>query len=504
MLAMAFLIAYNYNILRSMKDALVITAKDSGAEVIPFIKVWVLLPSALLVTYLFTRLSNRFQSEQVFYWLVSIFLGFFLFFTFVIYPCRDYLHPYAAADVLQKVLPVGLSGLVALFRNWTFSLFYVMSELWGTTILTLLFWGFANEVTRVDEAKRFYGLIGLALNISSIFAGSTSVMLSSRALQAALTHGEGAWQSALIQLTMVVVIGGIAIMAIYRWLNKRVLTDQRFCDQEKRQRDREEASKIKMSMRANFSYLAKSKYLRCIAIIVFSYNIVINLTEVLWKHQVKQLYPDTNEFNIYMGYVTTATGIVAALIAIFVPVVLRRFRWTVGALITPAMLLITSIGFFSFLFFQDKLTPITAVLGLTPLAVVVFFGSVQNCLCRASKYTIFDATKEMTFIPLSQESRRKGKAVIDVVGSRFGKSSGSIIYQALLVTFSTLAAGAPFVGSILLVIIAFWIGATRSLGRKFNDLTSHHETLNLAQEAAAAAQAPVQAPAEAQEALAKS
>jgi ATP:ADP antiporter, AAA family len=470
MLVMAFLITYNYNILRTMKDALVITAESSGAEVIPFIKVWVLLPSAFLMTYLFTRLSNRFHTEQVFYWLVTVFLGFFMLFTFVIYPCRDLLHPYEAANALQKVLPVGLGGLIALFRHWTFSLFYVMSELWGTTVLTLLFWGFANEVTRVDEAKRFYGLIGLASNAASIFAGSTSVMLSRQALDTAVGHG-GAWQQALTLLTLVVVVMGMLIMAIYRWFNREVLTDPRFCDQAKRLRDREEASKIKMSMRANLSYLARSPYLRNIAIIVFAYNVVINLVEVLWKHQVKQLYPDPTDYQIYMGYVTTATGVVAVVGAIFVTAVLRRFRWSAGALITPVILLLTSIGFFAFMLFQDKLTTMTLLLGTTPLAITVFFGSAQNCLCRASKYTIFDATKEMSFIPLSQESRRKGKAVIDVVGSRFGKSSGSVIHQGLLVVFSTLTASAPYVGAVLLGIIGLWMGSVRSLGRKFTKLT---------------------------------
>jgi ATP:ADP antiporter, AAA family len=470
MLVMAFLITYNYNILRGMKDPLVITAKSSGAEVIPFIKVWVLLPSAFLMTYLFTRLSNRFNMEQVFYWLVSVFLGFFILFTFVIYPYSELLHPHAAADALQDVLPVGLGGLIALFRHWTFSLFYVMSELWGTTVLTLLFWGFANEVTRVDEAKRFYGLIGLASNAASIFAGGTSVALSNKALH--LDEGPGAWQQALVMQTVVVVIMGIGIMVIYRWFNRVVLTDPRFCDQEKRRRDRDEASKIKMSMRANFAYLARSRYLRNIAIIVFAYNVVINLVEVLWKHQVKQLYPDTTQYNIYMGYVTAATGVVAVIGAFFVSAILRRFRWSAGALITPLMLLVTSIGFFGFMLWQDRLTWLTTLMGTSPLAMVVLFGSAQNCLCRASKYTIFDATKEMSFIPLSQESRRKGKAVIDVVGSRFGKSSGSVIHQGLLVAFSTLTASAPYVGGILMGIIVLWMGSVRSLGRKFTQLTN--------------------------------
>src|SRR5258708_3886181 len=80
MLLMFFFITFDYNILRTMKDSLVVTAKDSGAEIIPFIKVWVMFPGSILLTYIFTRLSNRLARETVFYVMLSIFLLFFVSF----------------------------------------------------------------------------------------------------------------------------------------------------------------------------------------------------------------------------------------------------------------------------------------------------------------------------------------------------------------------------------------------------------------------------------------
>ena len=78
------LICFNYSLLKAAKDALVITANDSGAAVIPFIKIWAILPMALLVTYLFTRLFNRFTQEKVFYIMIGSFLAFFAFFALVL------------------------------------------------------------------------------------------------------------------------------------------------------------------------------------------------------------------------------------------------------------------------------------------------------------------------------------------------------------------------------------------------------------------------------------
>src|ERR1700745_1150722 len=95
MLLLFFLITFDYNVLRIMKDTIVVTAKSSGAEVIPFIKVWVMFPGALLLTFFFTRLTNRLTREVVFYVMISTFLIYFFIFTFILYPARDLLHPHA-------------------------------------------------------------------------------------------------------------------------------------------------------------------------------------------------------------------------------------------------------------------------------------------------------------------------------------------------------------------------------------------------------------------------
>ena len=77
----------------------------------------------------------------------------------------------------------------------------------------------------------------------------------------------------------------------------------------------------------------------------------------------------------------------------------------------------------------------------------------------------------MAYIPLDEESKVKGKAAVDVVGARLGKSGGSIIQLGLL-TFGTLATITPYIGAILMVIIGAWIVAVRSLNKQFTKLTA--------------------------------
>ena len=125
---------------------------------------------------------------------------------------------------------------------------------------------------------------------------------------------------------------------------------------------------------------------------------------------------------------------------------------------------------------------ISALMGTAPLILAAFFGSMQNCFARASKFTFFDVTKEMAFIPLSKECKLKGKAAIDGVGSRLGKSGGSLVYQCLLIFFGTISLSAPYVAGIFLFVIVAWLLAVKSLGKQFNELSASKEKLTIPDE----------------------
>lgn len=454
-----FLITFNYNLLRIFKDSLLVTAPNSGAEALPFVKVWAVLPMAILFTMFFTWLSNRVSREKVFYVMISIFISFFLIFVTFLYPCRDLLHPHALANSLEAILPSGFKGLIVLLRNWTFTLCYVMSDLWSSVILSVLFWGFANEVTKIDEAKRFYGVLMIGSNFSGVLSGQASVLFSKIPFIAGISYGTNSWDQCVFFMNFLVILVGCVTIFLFRRLNQRVIRKETPLTTD---------DKPKMSFREQIAYLAKSKYLCCIAFIVLSYNLVMNLVEVVWKNQMKQLYPDPTVYNTYMGEVLTATSVIATLTALLVTSnVIRRYSWTVAALIPAVITFVTGVFFFFFALFSKNIP----LLGLSPLFLCVTFGSMQNCFARASKYTLFDATTNLAFIPLESDVKLKGKAAIDGIGSRLGKSGGSVIHQGFLLLFTTISASMPYIGVIFLVAVGIWIFSVKSLGKKFNQLT---------------------------------
>ena len=469
MFLMLFFICFNYSVIRNLKDTLVVTARSSGAEVIPFIKVWAMLPGAILITWIYTFLSNRYSQEKVFNIIVSAFLLFFLAFAVLFYPYREYLHPHAMADTLQEIAPNGFRGIIAMIRNWTFTLFYVISELWGSMVLSVLFWGFANQVTSVSESKRFYSIFTIGGNLAAIAAGKVSIYVTDTLPSLYAAKGDP-WENILMILITVIVASGIAVLALFRWINRYSDLDSWVSQEpgEKLGKNKKKKKKF-FSLKESFAYLSKSKYVLSIAVIVLSYNLVMNLVEIVWKDQLRELHPNPSDFNHYINSVTVMMGIISTVASICLGIIFRVFGWTFIALLSPIIMLVTSIGFFTFFFFQDSLKDIAFMyFGSSPLVIVVFFGAAHNYLSKAAKYSVFDATKEIAFIPLDHETKLAGKAAIDGIGSRLGKSAGSFIHQGLFVFFASIAGGTPYVAAITLFCICGWIIAVRYVGVRFN------------------------------------
>lgn len=490
MLSLFFLILFNYTILRDTKDTLIVTAPNSGAEAIPFLKVWGVLPFAILFMLVYSKLSNKLSKPKLFYTAIIPFIAFFGLFATVLFPLRDVIHPTAFCDHLESILPHGFQGLIAIIRNWTFSLFYIMSELWGSVALSLLFWGFANDTTKVSESKRFYSLFGMGANVSLIIAGWCVKKLSD--LRRHYPADVDAWQISLNWLMALVVVSGFLIMGIYWWINKHVLTDERFMPQDEQKAKKKE--KPKLSMKESFLYLIRSKYIGCIAVLVIAYGVSINLVEVTWKSQLKLQYPNPSDYNSFMGLFSQITGVVTILMMLFVGSnVIRRLGWGAAAQMTPVVLLLTGGAFFAFVIFRDSLSGMIATLGTTPLMLAVIFGMAQNIASKSCKYSLFDPTKEMAYIPLDQEAKVKGKAAIDVVGARLGKSGGAMIQQGLIIGLGSIAAMTPYVGAILLVMILCWMAAAKSLSKQFAEVSAQKDLeKKKAQEALVSAKAAAQ------------
>jgi len=375
---MMLCILFNFGALRSIKDSLVVP--NIGAEVISFLKLWLVLPSTIIFTLIYAKLSNMFDYERVFYLIVSFFLGFFIFFTYVLYPNQDFYHP--NSESIQRLATVypNFKWFILIAGKWTYAAMYVFCELWSAVVINLLFWQYANNIFDTKSAKRFYPILSMVGNVGLIMAG-----------------------------TVLVTFSDISI------LDDEILDNQ-----------------------ASEQYSAVLE------------PIMITIIVSGWM------------------------GVSCVIVALIGSNVLRKFSWRAAALTTPCIISCTGIIFFVFVIYAND---IGVLGGFSPIYLAVVIGAIQNILSKSTKYSLFDSTKEMTYIPLTLELRTKGKAAVEVVGLKFGKSLGAFAQSFIFILMPTASFDSVtmYLMVIFILIIILWIWDIRKLDQEYNKIKGDKE-----------------------------
>ncbi len=464
-----FCILFNYTLLRDTKDTLVVNSAGAGA--ISFLKLYCVTPAAILFVIIYAKLSNVLSRENVFYAVVTPFLIFFGAFAFIIYPHLNVLHP--SQDWIDQATAnyPALGGFINIIGYWAYSLFYVLAEIWGSAMIALMFWQFANHVVRMSESKRFYGLFMTIGNLALIFSGQCVKFCSQDIKQ--YFPGQDTWQISLYLMMATVVLMGIAAMLLYRWMHVNVLPDPRYFDAAQAGPKKKKA---KPGLKESFKIIISSPELGLIAVLIMAYGVTINLVEVQWKGQLGIYFAgDKGAYNGFMGNFSTISGIVTTLFSLFVGSnILRILSWFKAAVITPMFILIGGGLFFCFILstdismFKDFVAGILSFMHTSPVAAAAYLGAGIVLLSKTVKYSLFDPTKEMAYIPLDDELKTKGKAAVDVIGGRAGKAGGAFAQSTLMIIFATsnVVAIAPIAFGVFIVVGLLWIFSVKVLAVK--------------------------------------
>ena len=236
----------------------------------------------------------------------------------------------------------------------------------------------------------------------------------------------------------IVILLSLVLVAIYWLFNKYVLSQQE-C-----QEVAPKKKKAKPTLGQSFKTVFSSKYLGYIMLLIFCYNAMINLVEVTWKQQVS-IYAESlggDKKTNYGLFISKTNMVMAAFSMVLFPTssfLSRKFKWSISASITPFIMVPTAILFFLFTVYPSMAMPLTVLFpAFTPLFMAVVLGAVQNIGSKSTKYALFDPTKEMTYVPLlDEELKSKGKAAVDVAGSRISKSFGSAVQAFLIFALSS-------------------------------------------------------------------
>jgi len=440
MFSIVCILNISYCILRCARNALAVADLGGGAQVIPIYDLCGTIPGAFLMVFLLTRLLNRFSIHQVFLITLSVFLGFFLLFSFTIYPS---LHLWKET-ILSWHWLFGHEWLAVLLPQGAAMIFFVMAELWKIALLTVLFWGLVNQYMPLKEAKQLYAPLMLGTSVGTILSGPIVKLCASDTLS------HGLWSRSLNLLVIALCLMGIVVAWLYTLLWRHFSREKTFSFQE------EKPKELPLSLKESLKACMQSKYLSLLGWVTIADYIAYALGEMIFLDILKQKYPDPRQYFDYNGQLSFWYGLLTAVSALVItPILVKKCRWVVTALVMPVCLVLTESAFFLTLWFPFK---------EMPLDLLVLLGTIFFCCVRAAKYTFLDTSKELSFLLLPPLEKMQGKLIVDGICSRIGRGGASVLSIGLIQLFGGIMASALASGAIAITVGVSCLFSTLKLG----------------------------------------
>ncbi len=271
------------------------------------------------------------------------------------------------------------------FSNYVYPALYVFVEIAGSLII-VPFWTFANEIFTSREAKRLFGIIGAGGVLANVAAGGLTKMI---------VHYVGT-ENLLLICSLILLFASAIIFRVSRSTDIiNVLPMQ----EQKRQ---------SQNILRDIGNIFSEDYTRKLALIVIVMAIVITSVDYQFKVLAKSSFTKENSLTEFLAMFVFSTGIIACIIQFFIT---GRF--------------VNKYGIFAALF----TLPLFTGLGIT---VFIFYGTLLAIgISQASnymfRYTVWDSTFQMLYIPISPKKRNSSKAIIDGVFKQLSNGIAGLI-----------------------------------------------------------------------------
>ncbi|MBV8661306.1 MAG: hypothetical protein JO129_04130 [Candidatus Dependentiae bacterium] len=428
-----FFILGSYWALRLLKDALVYKiafptslgwAAGYGKDLVPTLKmITPFLVAGIVVIY--TKLLDIFEKHKLFYIFCSFYAFLFGLTALALFILKSFGPEYIGA------YPLAALGVAV----------YFATESFGSLVIAL-FWSFAVSCNRTDEAKRAFPFMIAVAQIGTI-GGSSLLVL-----------GMPNWM-----IYTLCTITTILVMVMINQIVTRIPASQLTSDKvEKKQ---------KPDILAGIRLLFTQPYLLGVFIVSTFYEIVKTIVDFQMKSQAS-LIPGVN-FEVFLGWFGFWTNMTAFLMALLgTSYIMKKYGLKFCIMLYPVMFGISLVSLYAYY----TTNPSPENLMWATFAVMM--------LVTAISYAVNNPTKEMMYIPTSNDAKFKVKGITDTVGSRGSKAAGSAINNSLNVgaTQALKVANLMAFGTIIGVgFIAIWLIAAIYVGNKNAQLVRDNQII---------------------------
>jgi AAA family ATP:ADP antiporter len=293
------------------------------------------------------------------------------------------------------------------------------------SLMVVTFWAFANDVTRPEQSKRLYGIVGLG-GVVGGFVGATFV----RAVV------ETAGRTPLL-VACAIAMAVIAVIAFFVHRREGGTSSETTT---------EESSLSANAAIEGARLVFSSKYLLAILGLIGLYEIVSNVVDFQLAAVVETSIQDEQARDAFFGLVGQITGIGSIVVQLLVTsFVMKRYGVGVALLFLPVSILLGSVGF----------------LLVPSLVFVVAMSASDNAL----NYSINQSAREALYTPTTREVKYKAKAFIDMFVQRFAK----VIAVALNLAFAAFVGiqDVRWLSLASIIVLVAWIAVVRYAGRQF-------------------------------------
>ena len=446
-----------FNIMRGMRETVIFQFGKNGALYTPFIRIMCILPISALLFIYYLSIKKRTNTLIAYYALTIPLLVYFIVYGLFSVPgvINIQTMPVWVTSLMEVYPPIEFIG--GIIVHWDKTLYYVFCEAWGSFTLVILFWQIANETYTPKQASKYYPIFSML--------GGVGIIISSL-----LIKKMGKYENMTLITTEIITLIGICNL----WLVSKIW------HQKKDDSNIERKPKIAISMREGIKIALTTPHILYLTTCIISFSILCNVYENAVRNIILNHYGSEQEVFRFWGNFFFGKGLLVISANIISKALLRRVGWFYVAITTPVISIISIHLILSIPSFQiDPQVMANTQSVLWGLAILLQLNF-------AVKYAFFDPTKEMAYIPLSDEQQTYGKTVADGMGSRVGNISSGIVQSFAIIA----AAGNDFtqVAPILLGICSLislgWIWAMTGLSRTYIQMTSesNRTPLSLAEE----------------------
>lgn len=303
---------------------------------------------------------------------------------------------------------------------------YVWKDVY-VVVLAEIFYTYVNSVFPIKTARWTYGLLGVL--------GSTGAILGNLAV-GALAQSVGTvttlWY--LVPLLLIMWIFCIPFVK-YAGIGSPIEAKYKF-------------SQLSQSI----TLIRKSSYLTLILALVAIVQIVVTLIDFQYNAVVERVFTELDIRTAMIGKIYAVISFGTLALHFFTGPILRVVGIPITLLVVPAILA-TSLASF-------MIVPRFLTMAVTKVA--------SKCL----DYSLFRASKEILYIPLSYAEKTLGKSVVDMLTYRIAKAGASFLLMGLVAAGIT-----ALVNWMTLALIAIWLVITIIIMKRFRKTVSREEEM---------------------------